>query len=179
MNRQQRRSKTKKSNGHQIDKAAAWYAIQAKIYSASTDPHTEGETIEVLQTVYPAMLRLSKGLFDLADFKQMNLINAFGYELTGSIFQAGDDETKQAVRQGHEIFMNCADALVQMGERYNKRGKFGATGDELQALRSMISFVEQVMNVATRGLVLSALVRAEASVKKAEKASLMSKKEVH
>lgn len=188
MNRQQQRAAQKinrrqsqpsKGKRREIDKAAAWYAIQAKIYSASIDPHTEGETIEVLQTVYPAMLRLSKGLFDLADFKQMNLINAFGYELTSSIYQAGDDETKQAVIPGNEIFLNCADALLRMGERFNKLKKFGATGDEIQALRSMISFVEQIMNVATRGLVLSALTRAEASVRKAEKNSLMNREEVH
>lgn len=164
MNRQQRRANSKPQRV--ISKSATWWQIQAKLHCHSNAPSSQEANASILMPLYASITRLTSGIADQSDFYLINEMNCFGFNLAGDISKNGDDETRQAVAGGYYAFMATSDALTRIGNRKNASGKWGASGDDLQALRDMAHWVDELMQVSTEGLIMSALMGAKVQTEK-------------
>jgi len=92
-------------------------------------------------------------------------MNAFAFMLAKRIYEAAvNDETKEAVRPVESIGNATADALMSIGERFQRTGKYRANGDELKAIRESFSWLDSLLAVSTQGLTMTALIDAKTLV---------------
>ena len=76
----------------------------------------------------------------------------------------GDTETRRQLNETNVIYTTAADALATIGTRCMRTNRYGATGDELQAIRATLDMYSQLIAVAPRGLVCRALRQAQKMV---------------
>lgn len=174
MNRQQQRqaekinrqqAKAKRSKPRETDRAVAWTFIKNTLSFASVAPQTEADTIQMMAPYYASLLRLTKtGTFDRADFDTLNVLWNCAFNIGYQLHKDGDNETKLALMPTLPVIDAAGKALESIGKRWAEKDKWGATGDDLQALRDLAGVLEQLMNVSTRGLVSQSLTKAEMRV---------------
>lgn len=87
--------------------------------------------------------------------------NYFAFALGARLFKYGTDSTKEAIAPSQVVFEKAAEAMQSIGERKGKLGKYGATGDELKALRDAFAWLESLLEVSTQGHTLSSLIEAK------------------
>lgn len=167
MNREQKRAANRMSrNNHKaIDKHAAATFIENKLRFANTEPHTDEDTTEIMAHYYASLVRLTNAVgFDQDDFELLTVMMNCGFNIGRKLHQAGDFETRKALAQTLPVFEAASAALEAIGNRRSSKGKWGATGDDLQALRNLAGVIEQLMNVSTRGIVAESLTAAKMAV---------------
>ncbi len=189
MNRQQQRAaqkinrqqaKAKRSRPRETDKAVAWTFIKNTLSFASVEPQTEAETIQMMAPYYASLTRLTvTGTFDRADFDTLNVLWNCAFNIGYQLHKDGDDETKLVLMPTLPVIEAAGKALESIGQRWADKFKWGATGDDLQALRDLADTLEQLMNVSTRGLVAQSLTKAEMRVQLANAEANSNQKEVH
>lgn len=166
MNRAQRRS-ANRDDPKRPSAAAGWFVMQARLYRSSTKPMQPDDINELVLPVYTAIMKLSSGMLDADEYIRLNEMNAFGFCLAAYIHKHGDDATKAVIAPSQAVFETAGEQIASIGERRNRTGKFGATGDELLAIRNMTQWLDQLCQVSTRGAVLTSLMQAEQMVKEA------------
>jgi len=68
------------------------------------------------------------------------------------------------VRPVESIGNATADALMSIGERFQRTGKYRASGDELKAIRESFAWLDSLLAVASQGLTMTALIDAKTLV---------------
>ena len=165
MNRHERRNK--KPLKVYNSKSDAWRAIQTMIVKNSDAPQDNEAHADLMSRAYAALTALTgtdtaEPWLDVNGFLDLNENNAFAFCLAKRIYKAApNDETKEAVRPVESIGNATADALMSIGERFQRTGKYRANGDELKAIREMFAWLDSLLAVSTQGLTLSALVDAK------------------
>lgn len=174
MNRQQQRqaekinrqqAKAKRSKPRETDKAVAWTFIKNTLSFASVEPQTKEETIRMMAPYYVCLGRLTTtGTFDRSDFDTLNIMWNCAFNIGYQLHKDGDDETKLVLMPTLPVIEAAGKALESIGQRWAEKDKWGATGDDLQALRDLAGVLEQLMNVSTRGIVSQSLTKAQMRV---------------
>ena len=172
MNRAERRKKKPKQVNRDAMTLLGWQAIQTMIVKHSDAEQDTDAHSALITPAYAALDALTgtttaKPWLDSSGFVYLNEMNAFAFMLAKRIYEsARNDETKEAVRPVEAIGNATADALMAIGERFNKIGKYRATGDELKAIRECFAWLDSLLAVATQGITMSALIDAKRLVDK-------------
>ena len=167
-NRADRRNKKKPSQV--LDKSAAWLAINTMIVKASDAPQDNEAHLQLVTPAYAALEALtgtttSEPWLDASGFVYLNEMNAFSFMLAKRIHEsAPNEETKEAVRPVESIGNATADALMSIGERFQRTGKYRANGDELKAIRECFHWLDSLLAVSSQGLTMTALIDAKTLV---------------
>lgn len=72
---------------------------------------------------------------------------AFRVMVGGSLTAFADEEGERALEG---TYVDAIKALVSVGERYEKLGKFGCNDDELKSLKEAINLTDDLQEVTTR-----------------------------
>ena len=164
-NRADRRNKKKPSQV--LDKSAAWLAINTMIVKASDAPQDETAYADLMNRAYAALTALTgtdtaEPWLDSHGFLDLNENNAFAFCLAKRIYNsAANEATRELVKPVETVGNATADALMSIGERFQRIGKYRATGDELKAIRECLSWLDSLLQVANQGLTLTALIDAK------------------
>jgi len=65
-----------------------------------------------------------------------------------ALIEFADDDAKEALEK--EVFLPALDSLISVGERYQRLGKFGLNGNELQSLKQALNLTDDLQAVTTR-----------------------------
>lgn len=68
--------------------------------------------------------------------------------MVGGSLTAFADEAGEKALEG--VYVDALKALVSVGERYERLGKFGCNGDELKSLKDAINLTDDLQEVTTR-----------------------------
>jgi len=166
MNRQQRRTSNKKQPQYN-SKSDGWMAMQTMLVKNSVAPQDD-EAYREFMTRIMATLDALTGTktcapwLDSSGFVYLNEMLAFCFELSRNIYESAANEgTKQAILPSVEVCNKTADALMSIGERFNEKGVYRATGDELSVIREMSSWLDSLLQVATQGMTMRSLIAAK------------------
>lgn len=163
MNRAQRRQKQKPVRV--INKAAAWQNIEGRIRLSETNPLTEQQINDILVPAYQWLTNLQFGCMNVDQYVSMIEVNCAAFSLAARIYGAAtSDEAKQQIKRSEKAFNDAAEALNNVGGRFGATGKFGATGDELNAVRESVDWYRELLPFATTGLAEQAVNRAREMV---------------
>ena len=162
MNRAQRRAKEKA--GKVFNKAVGAMAFNTRIALNMVDDTTEIDQAELLNGPLLHLTMLQTGKLTDAGFIDINEANCAAFCLAGELYRNGDAETRRQLNETTAIYTNAADALAAIGTRCMRTNRYGATGDELQAIRAAMDIYVQLIAVAPRGLVCRALKQSQKMV---------------
>ena len=162
MNRAQRRAKEKA--GKVFNKAVGAMAFNTRIALNMVDDTTEIDQAELLNGPLLHLTMLQTGKLTDSGFVDINEANCAAFCLAGELYRNGDAETRRQLNETTAIYTNAADALAAIGTRCVRTNRYGATGDELQAIRAALDIYGQLIAVAPRGLVCRALKQAQKMV---------------
>lgn len=170
MNRAQRRQK--QSSRHVFNKYGATKAINTLLVKFSTAAQDDGAYQDLMARAYAALEALtgtatSEPWLTEDLFIDLNESNVFGFELAALLYKNGTANTKAIIAPLQKTFEGAADALAAIGERYQRVGKYRANGDELQTIRASFNTLDNLVQVSTQGITLSALIKAKTLVQKA------------
>jgi hypothetical protein len=143
-----------------------WKAIQMTM---AKTVHTPMNPVEACKVMLPFYITISaaegtptcKEWLDTELFFKLNEMNAFCFCLAKHLYMNTKDETvRSELRQVEKVGNKTADALVAMGNRFNKKGKYAATPSNIKMLCTCVSWLEEMMRVAGTGVVLTAMIDA-------------------
>ena len=143
------------SNAQQFSLAIAKHDM-----TQATEEDADTLTISPLMNIE----RLSTGKLDDEGYIDLNEANVAGFCIAARIFEFANDASKSIIAQAQPIFEDAAEAIAEIGLRKVKRGKYIATGDELNLIREGIRMYREVILVAERGHVMTGLMRAKEMV---------------
>lgn|SRR5574343_343485 len=164
MNREQRRAAAKAKPGRVFNKAVAAMAFNTRIALNMVEDTSEIDQAELLNGPLLHLTMLQTGKLTDAGFVDVNEANCAAFCLAGELYRNGDAETRRQLNETTTIYTTAADALAEIGARFMRTNRYGATGDELQAVRTSLDMYSQLIAVAPRGLVLRALRQAQKMV---------------
>jgi len=149
-----------------VNQAAGWNAINTMMTKHSVAQQDPEAANQLLTTAYAALTALvgtatSAPWIDTDGFIRLNEMNLFGFCLAKRLHQYGTDSTKESVKPSQEVFEKAAEALADIGNRFNEKQVYRATGNELKLVRESFTWLESLINVATQGHTLSALIEAK------------------
>jgi hypothetical protein len=149
-----------------VNRAAGWNAINTLLIKHSTeqqDPEAANQLIAVSYASLTALVgtATSAPWLDMDGFIRLNEMNCFGFCLAKRLHQYGTQSTKASVLPSQVVFEHAAEALAAIGERFNEKQVYRATGDELKLLRESFAWLESLINVSTQGHTLTALIDAK------------------
>lgn len=160
-----KRGKTRRA----FSRDAGWQAIKRTLVGGMYEQHAESSQQDLLLPAYGSVLSLSRGTLDVDGYFLLNEMNAAGFCLMEILYKQGSDAVKADVLLRAEIPSKAADALASIGERYNRTGKLGATGAELQAVRAAVTNLDELVRSAPVGVLVQALQRAADMIDKRTK----------
>lgn len=131
--------------------------LSTALKCASLEPLSDHQRTELMMPIYALLERLRTGILDLEDFDALTESNAFAFTLAAEIHKHGTDDTKAIIAPSEADIMAGADALNQIGTRYSKTGKFGASANELTALRQSFVWLDQMLSVCNEGTAYRAM----------------------
>lgn len=132
----------------------------AKLYGASTEPVSKEQSGEIIMPYLASIESLRTGRLNAVQFLELSEANCAGFCLSGLLYRFGTPQTKQLLEPTEPIFLAASQSLLAIGERFNKKGKYGATGEELGTLRDSARMFEELMGVSNQGHLLTALQQA-------------------
>lgn len=141
-----------------------WQAIKTVIASNMVSEQEQDIHTRVVLPAYAALENLAKGLLDVHGLITLSEVNATTFCLAAKMHEQGTDAVKQAMKVHEPTTLTAANALEGIGNRYAENGKFGATGDELGALRKSIVALDELLLMAPKGIALRALIQAQKMV---------------
>lgn len=152
-----------------FSRAAGWQAIKLRLVSNMYQDHSESSRSDLLLPAYAALLSLERGALDVDGFYLLNEMNAAGFGIMEVLYERSTQAVKTDIDRRVEIPRSAADAMESIGHRYNRTGKFGATGNELQAVRAAITNLDELSKSAPVGVLVQALQRANALINSQKK----------
>lgn len=147
-----------------FDRDAAWQRINRTVQAASVEPQDDDVHRRLATAAYTALEKLTGGLFDLDDHMTAVKLNTFACILAVEILPSLDDGSRAAVAAAHDATVNAAECLHQIGERYRKTGRFGATGNELTTIRESFGLLDTLVSYANRGETIRAMTKMETMI---------------
>lgn len=123
-------------------------------------PQDESTQFNVILPAYAALEALEKGFLDMDGFINLNEMNATAYCLALHIHKNGSEAVKADMLSREHIPTEAAEALNGVATRYNEKGKFGATGEEIKAIRKAIVMLDELLMAAPKGVSLKAMMQA-------------------
>ena len=145
-----------------VDTAAT--VINTRLALNMVDDTTDIDQAELLNGPLLHLTMLQTGKLNDTGFIDINEANCAAFCLAGELYRNGDAETKRQLNKTTIIYTTAADALASIGTRCMRTNKYGAFGDELQAVRASMDMYSQLIAVAPRGLVCRALRQAKRMV---------------
>lgn len=112
---------------------------------------------DILLRIYQAMDDLVSGRLDIEGFYLLNGMNMSAHILADMIGAQGTPRVKEAMAENTVLTLAAADALIGIGVRQGKTGKFGASGEEVKKLRAAFGMYDSLAEAAPTGLVLRSL----------------------
>lgn len=164
LNREQRRAAAKAKPRSVFNKSAAAMAFHTRLALNMVDDTTATDQAELLNGPLLHLTMLQTGKLTDAGFIDINEANCAAFCLAGELYRNGDAETRRQLNETTIIYTTAADALATIGARCMRTNRYGATGDELQAIRAALDIYGQLIAVAPRGLVCRALKQAQKMV---------------
>lgn len=138
------------------------------ILMARRDEISEDDCRDIVLPAFLALEDLRTGHLPADKFITLNEFNCMTWALGRQAAKNGvSRETGDIALEAKKISEDAAEALAVIGERFNERERFIATGDELNAVRLSILLCEQLVHAMPTGLVLQAMREAEELVKSA------------
>jgi hypothetical protein len=161
MNRAQRRSKKTASRV-----TPSWHGAPLKtLLKASVQPISQAEHAELTLPFLLQLAELKNGTLSVDGFIQLNEMIVSAFNLASDIWANSPQHSQEAVAPSEAVFTSGSETLAAIGERFNQRGRFIASGDELAKLEKASQWHADLIQVATQGMVLKALLKAEAQVR--------------
>lgn len=155
-------STKKKRNKVPVSRAYGFQLIKLKLAMANRDPVPQDQHERLIIRPMATLARLKLYDIDEQDFVELNEANCAAFCLAGILYNSTKDEEARRQLGGLQpIFHEAALALHSLGDRYNVTKVYRAKGDELAALEASFGALDQIIPLATKGLVLQALVQAE------------------
>lgn len=179
LNREQRRAAAKAKPGRVFNKSAAAMAFHTRLALNMVDDTTATDQAELLNGPLLHLTMLQTGKLTDAGFIDINEANCAAFCLAGELYRNGDAETRRQLNETTVIYTTAADALAAIGTRCVRTNRYGATGDELQAIRATLDIYGQLIAVAPRGLVCRALKQAQKMVNDQLKAAHKANQQEH
>lgn len=147
-----------------FNKDAALHRIKNVMRAASVETQDDEVHRWLATAAYTSLEKLTGGLFDLDDHMTAVKLNTFACILAVEILPSLDDGSRAAVTAAHDATVNAAECLHQIGERYRKTGKFGATGNELTTIRESFALLDTLVAYANRGETIRAMSKMETMI---------------
>lgn len=161
MNRAARRQKHKPA--HMVP---SWHGAPLRtLLKASRKPLDEAEHAQLTLPFLLQLGELKHGTLSVDGFIQLNEMIVTGFNLARDIWLNSPQHSKDAVTPSEAVFTAASEALAEIGARYNQSGKMVAKGDEIAALEKASQWHADLIGVATHGMLLNALLKAEAQVR--------------
>ena len=158
-------SNKKKRNKVPVSRAYGFQLIKLKLAMANREPVPQEQHERLIGRPLATLTRLKLYDIDTNDFVELNEANCSAFCLAGILYNSTKDEEARRQLGGLQpIFHEAAQALGSIGERYQRTGKYRANGSEMESIESSFSVLSQIIPLATKGLVLQALVQAEEMV---------------
>lgn len=134
---------------------------------AEQDPETHRG---LAVAAYAAIDKLTSGAYTTVDHHLAVKLNTFACILAVEMWPALDEESRATVADHHDATVQAAEALHNIGQRYGRTGRFGATGNELSVIRRSFSLMDTLVGYANRGETIRAMEKMEdlIAAKKAE-----------
>jgi uncharacterized SAM-binding protein YcdF (DUF218 family) len=125
----------------------------------------EQDAAVLITELYLTLDKLLAGGLDATGFVALNEGNCAAFCLGAELFKhSANPETAELIAQTQPIFEAAAEALADIGERFIRRGHYGATGTEAQAIRASIAQYDALIRVADRSHITRAILAAEKMV---------------
>lgn len=125
---------------------------------AEQDPETHRD---LAVAAYAAIDRLTTGTYTLVDHHLSVKINTFACILAVEMWPDLDEESRATVADHHDATVQAAEALHNIGQRYGRTGRFGATGNELSVIRRSFAMMDALVGYANRGETIRAMEKME------------------
>ena len=157
MNRQQRRAADRRrsaGNPRSIDPMAAWAVQQIAMLKTDQGDVPEDEKSLALIPTYQCLNKLQYGNMDKGDFLHLCEWNGVAGEIA---FRLQDQDASGQITAAGFACLDAAEALFSIGSRFEKTNKWIATGDELGKIRTSVQYLSELLNIAPRGTVITAM----------------------
>lgn len=174
MNRKERRAAQRRSSKptgrrHGVFKPLAWQQISAHMTLSSNAPLHEQSRNSIILPAYQALDELSRGHGDVAGFLTLVEMNYFGHRLAQRLAEFSN--ASDVLQRTEQEFTAAGDALAEIGERSNRIGRFTPTGGELQAIRTSMQMLDELLGLSNTGHTLVALKQASADIEATQRAT--------
>lgn len=114
-----------------------------------------------------ALDKLRAGKCTQDDYITINEYNVMLWTLGRQVaINRASEETGEVALLAKDASEKVAECLLAIGNRSIERGRFVATGDELNAIRESFDLADQFIKSIPKGLVLQAMMEAEGMVTK-------------
>lgn len=144
-----------------FDKRAAWNKMRLVLASNCTEETDASQHSSIMIPVFLAIDALEHGTLDDEKFVHLVEMNAAAVCLCAIIAENGTKQVQDAMKAHEATIVAAGDALAAVGERRAKLGRFGATGNQLRAIRDAANIMSDISKDVPRGMVLRALKQAQ------------------
>ncbi len=159
------KSPRKKYTPKPISKDHANKIIYSTIFKASTQSICKAQIDALINPFRAQIEALRTASIDLDGWTRLNEMNLFSFLLAGKLFQAtSNEEARKQIAPSQQAFELASESLFQIGNRWRQKGKFGASGDELTAIRESQIWLFELLQIAPEGMALEALMEAEKDI---------------
>jgi hypothetical protein len=138
-----------------------YYQLKARLKLNSTEPVSEAEQTTILAASYMLIDRLREGKMTYPEYINLCRSVCTAFCLAGEVYKLARNKAQLEIEASEHVFLDAARALGQLGERYAERGNYVARLQEIEQLRSYVSWYEPFLAVATQGIMLRAKTAAE------------------
>lgn len=111
---------------------------------------TEKDRDAFMLPAYAKMQLLISGQFSVADYYDISEYIVFGLYLCHELLNTTNVQSQAQLRQAIAWISQSRETVSVIADRYNRVGKFGATGDELKDLQETISLVNDLVLLADK-----------------------------
>lgn len=150
-------------------RAKSWNASLRAMHLASTDSQSIDVHLFLSGRAYAALEKLTTGSFTRSEYSDVFKLTIFAGELFAQIYPALDAESRNVVAAHTDDLKAASDAVSSIGKRYIETDRFGATGNELGAIRKAFTIMDDLVGHATIGETTRAMRAADAITAKMQR----------
>lgn len=150
-------SRKQKKPRRRISKSHAAYRIGWVMKGFAYQSHSEESYSKLMLQAYALLVSLERGALDIEGFWHLNEINSLGYSFMSILHAEGSEAVKADMKRREPIPLAASDALEAIGLRYNRTGKFGASGNELKALRATVTNLDELSKASPTAVFVRAV----------------------
>lgn len=145
----------------QFDRRAGWQTIKTALISGSWESQSEKSHRKLILPGYLALDALEKAKLNDRGFVNLHVMNTTTFCLIEQLDVNGSDAIKELCRGHLQVVLDSSDALAGIGNRYKQIGRYGATGEQLKTVRSMLQILDSLGQEVPMGLLIKSMKNAE------------------